>query len=108
MTVSTKSIERIPERSGEPRRRLMVAVLQTVVDDYRGSAYRRGAHHPGPELRGTRRAIAYMENTDRTWPFSFENLCDALDIDAQGFRRELEKGGAWESIEWDNSDGGMS
>jgi hypothetical protein len=105
MMVSTKNTARPALRSGEPPRRLMAAVLQTVVDDYRGSAYRRGAHHQAPDVRGARRALAYMENTDRTWPFSFENLCDALDIDACGFRRELEKS---DSVGWDNSDGGMS
>ena len=26
---------------------------------------------------------------DRVWPFSFENLCDALDLDARKLRRRL-------------------
>ena len=32
-----------------------------------------------------------MASTDRTWPFSFENLCAALDLDASHLRRELRK-----------------
>jgi hypothetical protein len=28
-------------------------------------------------------------STDRTWPFSFENLCEALGIDADALRLEL-------------------
>jgi hypothetical protein len=31
-----------------------------------------------------------MASKDRTWPFSFENLCDALGLDAGGLRRELQ------------------
>ena len=30
-----------------------------------------------------------MLNKDRAWPFSFENLCDALDLDARTLRRAL-------------------
>ena len=30
-----------------------------------------------------------MLNKDRVWPFSFENLCDALDLDARTLRRAL-------------------
>jgi hypothetical protein len=33
-------------------------------------------------------------STDRTWPFTFENLCDALGLDAESFRRQL-IGEAW-------------
>ena len=59
-------------RLAEPHKRLIAAVLQAVVDDCRGgSVYRRSA------------------STDRTWPFSFENLCDALELDAVALRREL-------------------
>ena len=30
-----------------------------------------------------------MLSKDRVWPFSFENLCDALDLDADTLRRAL-------------------
>ena len=30
-----------------------------------------------------------MLSKDRVWPFSFENLCDALDLDARRLRRAL-------------------
>jgi hypothetical protein len=41
--------------------------------------------------RGVRNATAYVASTDRTWPFSFENLCDALGLNAGGLRRELQR-----------------
>ncbi len=34
-------------------------------------------------------AVAWLGSTDRDWPFSFENICDALDMDPGHVRREL-------------------
>jgi len=80
-------------RRGEPQTRLMLAVLQTVVDDYRGSAYRRAAGFAlHRDLRAYAAARAYVESTDRTWPFSFENLCEAIGLDAGTLRIELARG----------------
>ena len=77
-------------RLAEPHKRLMAAVLRTVVDDCRGgSVYRRAAGHAAIDTRCVRTAIAYVASTDRAWPFSFENLCDALGLDADGLREEL-------------------
>jgi hypothetical protein len=68
----------------------MAAVLRTVVDDCRGgSDYRRAAGHTAIDRRRVRNAIAYVASTDRGWPFSFENLCDALGLDAIALREEL-------------------
>jgi hypothetical protein len=76
----------------EPHKRLMAAVLQTVVDDCRGTVYRRGAGYGRPtNISAAQRAMAYMTNTDRVWPFSFENLCDALGMDAGSVRQEFRK-----------------
>src|SRR5439155_2186617 len=78
-------LRRAEARRGEPERRLMVAVLRTVMDDRWGSAYRRSAGYGVPtDLRGFRRAIAYVASTDRTCAFSFENVRDAIGIDADG------------------------
>ena len=71
----------------DPYKRLMAAVLQTVVDDFRGSAYRRARGYETPICRrSVRTATAYVASTDRTWPFSFENLCEALDVDVNDMR----------------------
>jgi hypothetical protein len=78
-------------RLAEPQKRLMAAVLQAVVDDCRGgSAYRRSAGKGTINARVVRGAIAYVTSRDRAWPFSFENLCEALDLDAGGLREELD------------------
>jgi len=63
----------------------MAAALQAVVDDYRsGSVYRRSAGKGVIDARTVRKAIAYVASRDRAWPFSFENLCEALGLDAGG------------------------
>jgi len=79
----------------EPHRRLMAAVLQAVVDDCRGgSVYRHSIGWTGGDVRSVRKAVAYVESTDRGWPFSFENLCDALGLDAGRLREDLTAGEA--------------
>lgn len=80
-------------RVAEPCRRLMAAVLQTVVDDSRGSAYRQSVGYSTPiDAESAHRAIAYVSSTDRSWPFSFENLCDALGLDIGCLRQQLRRG----------------
>lgn len=73
-----------------PQRRLMMAVLQTVIDDVQGSAHRRAAGGCGPiDQRELERARAYIASDDRSWPFSFENVCEAIGVDASVLRRGL-------------------
>jgi hypothetical protein len=79
-------------RTAEPYRRLMAAVLQTVWDDCQGSVHRRRPGvKAGTDLQASRQAIAYATSTDRAWPFSFENICEALGLDADRLRQELHK-----------------
>lgn len=92
MRIATDSISRADVRSVEPHKRLMAAVLQAAVDDCRGSVYRRAAGYGAPtDRQGVHHAIAYVTSTDRAWPFSFENLCEALGMDAGCLRQELRK-----------------
>jgi hypothetical protein len=78
------------ERRMEPLRRLMVAVLQTAVDDCRGSAYRVSAGFPvSRDRRAYEQAKAYVTSKDRSWPFSFENLCEAIGLDPANLRDGL-------------------
>ena len=89
-TMMTQDPPRTDSRRVDPHKRLMAAVLQTVVDDCRGSVYRRARNYGTPiARRHIRKATAYVASTDRTWPFSFENLCQALGLDARRLRREL-------------------
>jgi hypothetical protein len=79
-----------PVRVADPHKRLMAAVLRAVVDDCRaGTTYRRSAGHAAIDVRHVRNALAYIGSTDRGWPFSFENLCEALDVDATTLRDRL-------------------
>ena len=74
----------------EPQKRLMLAVLQTVVDDCQASKNPPAAGAPGSrERRAYEEARAYLTSTDRRWPFNFENLCEALGLDAGSLRRHL-------------------
>ena len=76
----------------EPHKRLMAAVLQTAVDDRWGSVYRRVPRHGTPtHIQAVRRANAYLASTDRAWPFSFENLCEALGLDPTSIRLQLRR-----------------
>jgi len=77
---------------GAPNRRLMAAVLCTAVDDYRGWDRSSAMDRRAPTSpRDLRRAVAYVTSRDRTWPFSFENLCEALGMNAADLRRKLRK-----------------
>jgi hypothetical protein len=76
-------------RSTDPttfrERHLMVAVLRDAVECYQKYAM---ARHPrGRALFAE--AVAWIESTDREWPFSYENICDILGLDSGGVRRSL-------------------
>jgi hypothetical protein len=71
----------------EPQRRLMLAVLQTVVDDVQDG----GLNPVAAEDRSYWQAVAYVESRDRSWPFSFENICETIGLDADGIRRTLRR-----------------
>src|SRR5438093_9524726 len=71
------------EHDGE--RRLMIAVLEDAVDVYRKQAGSKDAR--GEQL--FQEAEEWIEDTDRAWLFSFQNICDVLDLDADYLRRGL-------------------
>ena len=69
----------------DPERRLMIAVLEDAVDVYRKQA-------GTSDQRGQQlfcEAEEWIESTDRSWLFSFENICDVIDLDADYLRRGL-------------------
>ena len=76
-------VRRRTQHEGE--RRLMIAVLEDAVDVYRKQAAARDGR--GEQL--FREAEEWIEDTDRSWLFSFENICDVLDIDGEYLRRGL-------------------
>jgi hypothetical protein len=98
----TMNLRCLNGQSVEPHKRLMAAVLQTVLDDCRGAAHcRRGELGAPINLQALRLALAYVASTDRSWPFSFENLCEALGLDASHLRQELQKA---PGVRWNDSD----
>jgi len=54
----------------------MAAVLRAAVED-------------ACDGMGRQNAMDYIMSTDRLWLFSFENLCEALDVNAGDLRRQL-------------------
>jgi hypothetical protein len=77
----------------ERERLLMLAVLEDAID-----CFQKFAHARDP--RGTQmfeEACEWVSSTDRSWLFSFENICDTLEINADYVRRGLrewrERGG---------------
>ena len=74
-------------RSGglERERLLMLAVLEDAID-----CYQKYAHVRDP--RGNQmflEAQEWVTSEDRSWLFSFENICDTLEINAEYVRRGL-------------------
>jgi hypothetical protein len=66
-------------------RRLMIAVLEDAVDVYRKQV-------DSTDPRGKqlfREAEEWIANPDPSWLYSFENICDVLDLNAEYLRRGL-------------------
>ena len=62
----------------------MCAVLEDAIECLAG--------HGAPRQLGPRlaaQARAWIEDHDREWPFSFENICETLDLDAERLRTRL-------------------
>lgn len=69
----------------EPERRLVVAVLEDAVDCFQKHIRARDPKAQQLFLD----AEEWICSEDRTWPFSFENVCDLLQINSQYLRRGL-------------------
>jgi hypothetical protein len=68
-------------------RRLMIAVLEDAVDVYRKQLAARDER--GQQL--FREAEEWIEDADRSWLFSYQNICDVLDIDGDYLRQGLHR-----------------
>ncbi len=71
----------------EPERRLVIAVLQDAVDCFQ--KHLRARDRKARQLFVD--AQEWIASEDRSWPFSFENVCDLLQINAQYLRVGLTK-----------------
>jgi hypothetical protein len=66
----------------EPERRLAIAVLQDAVDCYQ--KHLRARDRKARQL--FQDAEEWITSEDRAWPFSFENICDLLQINPEYLR----------------------
>lgn len=76
----------------DPERLLRLAVLERALDDFRSQTRATNAH--GRRL--FEEAAQWFAGTEPDVPFSFENVCAALDLDADLLRRSLAH---WRAIE---------
>ena len=79
-----------PDNATRRERHLMVAVLRDAVECYQ--KYSLARHPRGRTLFAE--AVAWIESTDREWPFSYENICDVLELDPGCVRRNLAEWGS--------------
>jgi hypothetical protein len=62
--------------------RLMAAVLEDAINVLRKR----------PRSRAGREAREWVASPDRSWPFAYERICEALDLDSNSVRREIASG----------------
>ena len=79
-------------RLAEPEKRLAFAVLQTVMYDCGTVAKKANGRAGGQNRQAYAQAMAYVASRDRTWPYSFENLCETIGLDASSLRQRLSQG----------------
>src|SRR5262245_53619770 len=79
------------ERSGQPEKRLMLAVMEDAIATYQKSIT--GANRR--QRRLLKETEEWISSADTAWPFSFENICAALDIEATYLRSGLKQ---WKGI----------
>jgi hypothetical protein len=72
-----------------PEQRLMAAVLEDAMRELS----RPEGEWIGARARRLAEIHAWFASDDVAWPFSFVNVCEALDLDVGSFRSRL--GGRW-------------
>lgn len=70
-----------------PEKRLMLAILQDAVDEYMKNALSQGRRRK----RLFKETEEWIWSPDRSWLFSFENICEAFDLDPDNLRQGLER-----------------
>jgi hypothetical protein len=63
--------------------RLMAAVLEDAIHVLRKR----------PRSRAGREAREWLHSNDRSWPFAYERICEALDLDADQVRNRIANSG---------------
>jgi hypothetical protein len=86
----------VPRRFGSPtpEQRLMAAVLEDAIHELQlrqrlgGGAWANWTTS-AVHRRSARETVTWFQSRDRWWPYSFENICDGLGLDAPSIRRRL-------------------
>src|SRR5438552_18352925 len=81
-------LQRASERT--PELRLMAAVLEDAIRTFCRCAGSRGVR----SQRLFRETAEWFDSSDASWPFAFENICDALAVEPDWIRRLLTR---WQS-----------
>ena len=81
-------LQRPAER--KPELRLMVAVLEEAFRTFCGCAGSPGRR----DQRLFREAAEWFDSPDKSWPFAFEYICEALGLEPQWIRQLLRR---WEA-----------
>lgn len=79
------------ERSSQPEKRLMLAVMEDAITTFQKSVH--GATRR--QRRLLKETEEWVGSPDTSWPFSFENICAALDIEADYLRTGLRR---WKGV----------
>ena len=69
-----------------PEKRLLVAVFMSAFVELEDTLKTPGPH----DEWALQELLAWFFNHDRTWLFSFENLCEELDVSADCVRKQLQ------------------
>jgi hypothetical protein len=75
-----------PGRAAEPERRLLAAVLEDAIACYKRPVRR----HNRESRRAFHEAREWLNSHDRDTLFAFENVCDALGLDADSVRSRID------------------
>ena len=87
------------KHSDRGEKRLMLAVLEEAVATFQRHAGAKTRHGQ----RVFREAEEWIESADDSWPFAFENICHALDIEPEFLRRGLQR---WKEAQLKAATGG--
>jgi len=72
--------------SSSSEKRLMLAVLEDAIECFQKYCFSRESH--GKKIFG--KAAEWIHSSDKGWPYSYENICETLDLDPGYLRRGLE------------------
>ncbi len=72
-------------RASKPERELMLAILETAVDDFR--RYASARDQKGKSLYEDAQSWILEENSE--WFLSFDNICETLSLSSDHLRRNL-------------------